>query len=277
MDDAEQILRAALEEYGLGSLASRLYELYTRDLITLDMTDDQKLLALKDTPEYRERFKANELRKQRGLAEEPPSRIIALERQYQAIMNANGLPRGFYDSKDDYVNFIAGDVSPQELQNRIDEGFNAVSQANPETVRQMKELYGVDEGNLVAYFLDPVRTETVIRRQAQAAQRSAQARLQAGMQLSQQQAEQLVAEGVTQQEAQAGFGRISAERELYTPIAGEQGAISGQEQIGAMFGTDAAAAQRVATRRRRRRAEFEAGGGFATSQTGMSGLQTAGQ
>lgn len=277
MDDAEQILRAVLEQYGLGGLASRLYELYTRDLITIDMTDDQKLLALKDTPEYKERFKANELRKQRGLMERPPSEIIGLERQYQAIMNANGLPSGFYDNKDDYVNFIAGDVSPGELQSRIDEGFNAVSQANPETVRQMKELYGVNEGNLVAYFLDPVRTETVIKRQAQAAQRSAQARLQAGMQLSQQQAEQLVAEGVTQQEAQAGFGRISAERELYTPIAGEQGAISGEEQIGAMFGTDAAAAQRVATRRRRRRAEFEAGGGFATSQTGMTGLGTSGQ
>lgn len=277
MDDAELILRAALEQYGLGSLSARLYELYTQDLITIDMTDDQKLLALKDTPEYKERFKANELRKTRGLSERKPSEIIALEKAYQATMNANGLPSGFYDSKDDYVNLIAGDVSPEELQSRIDNGYTAVTQANPETVQQMKELYGVDQGTLVAYFLDPVRTESVIKRQAAAAQRSAQARLQAGMQLSQQQAEQLVAEGVTQQEAQAGFSRISAERELFTPIAGEQGAITQQEQIGATFGTDAAAAQRVATRRRRRRAEFEAGGGFATSQTGMSGLTTSGQ
>lgn len=277
MDDAEIVLRNALEQYGLGNLASVLYSYLTRGIITTDMTDDQKLSVLKDTPEYKQRFRANELRKQRGLMERPPSEIVALERQYQSVLNSNAMPRGFYDSPEDFVNLIAGDVSPAELQSRIDEGYNAVTQANPEAVRQMKELYGVDEANLAAYFLDPTRTEAVIKRQARAAQISAQGRLQAGMQLSQQQAEQLAAEQVTAGEAQRGFGQISAEQELFTPIAGEQGAISQQEQIGAQFGTDAAAAQRVATRRRRRRAEFEAGGAFATSQTGMSGLRQANQ
>lgn len=277
MDDAEVVLRNALEPYGLGNLAPLLYTYLTRGLITVDMSDDQKLSVLKDTNEYKQRFKANELRKQRGLMERPPSEIVALERQYQAVLNSNAMPRGFYDTPEDFVNLIAGDVSPAELQGRIDEGYNAVTLANPETVRQMKELYGVDEANLAAYFIDPVRTETVIKRQARAAQISAQGKLQAGMQLSQQQAEQLASEQVSTAQAQAGFGQIAAERELYTPIAGEQGQITQQEQIGAQFGIDAAAAQRVATRRRRRRAEFEAGGSFATSQTGMSGLRQANQ
>ena len=54
-------------------------------------------------------------------------------------------------------------------------------------------------------------------------------------------------------------------------------ALSQQEQIAGTFGTNQAAAQRIATRRRKRQATFEQGGGFAQTQQGMTGLNTVGQ
>jgi hypothetical protein len=58
--------------------------------------------------------------------------------------------------------------------------------------------------------------------------------------------------------------------------AGEQ-QITVEEQIAGTFQTNAAAAQRIATRRRRRQAEFEAGGGLAETQQGITGLRTVGE
>jgi hypothetical protein len=59
-------------------------------------------------------------------------------------------------------------------------------------------------------------------------------------------------------------------------MQGEQ-AISEEEQIGATFGLDAAARQRIETRRRRRQAEFAQGGGFAETAQGVIGLRTVGE
>jgi hypothetical protein len=239
------------------------------------MTLDEKLFLIRDTEQYKQRFRANELRRAKGLQELPPTQIVNTERALQATLFANQLPRSFYDSQDDFVNFIANDISNLELQDRIDAGYNAIKQANPEAIRQMRDIYGVNEGELAAYFLDPEKTQPILERKARSAIIGAEARLQAGMQLTQQQAEALATENLSQQQAQRGFTQISQERELYTPIAGEQGEITQEEQIGGTFGTSAAAAQRIATRRRRRQAEFEAGGRFATGQTGVTGLGTA--
>ena len=280
LDDAELILREFLRPYGLEMLSGRLFEFMGRDMITPDMDDDDKLMLLKDTPEYQRRFRANEFRRQRGLTEKLPSEIVGLERSYEATLNANRMPRSFYDSTEDYEQFIANDVSASELQSRIDEGYNAVIKANPEAIRQMKELYGVTESELAAYFLDPARAEPVITRQARAARIGTEAALQAGMQLSQQQAEELAGRFRTSAEAQdvaeARFAQISRDQELFTTLAGEE-QITAEEQVAGTFGTSAQAAQRIATRRRRRQAAFETGGGFATGQRGVAGLGSAEQ
>jgi hypothetical protein len=54
-------------------------------------------------------------------------------------------------------------------------------------------------------------------------------------------------------------------------------AITQEEQIAGAFGTNAAAAQRIATRRAKRKAAFQEGGGLAETQQGVTGLRTAGQ
>ena len=191
-------------------------------------------------------------------------------------MAGSGLPAGFYDDPTDFANFIARDVSPAEVQTRVNEGFRAVSEASPQVVAQMKELYGVDEGGLAAYFLDPDRATPILQRQARAAQIATEGLRQAGIQLTATAAEGLSRElgADAQGQAAAGFRQLAQQQGLATPIMAGEEAISQEEQIGAAFGTNEAARQRIETRRRRRQAEFEAGGGFAAGQAGMAGLRT---
>jgi len=83
--------------------------------------------------------------------------------------------------------------------------------------------------------------------------------------------------GVTSATARKGFGDIAAQQEVFNPLQGEE-AITQAEQIGGTFGTNTAAAQRIAKRKRQRSAEFETGGGFArTNQFATEGLRTVGQ
>lgn len=269
-------LKAILNYYGLGSLADVLS---TRIVDDPTLVDNPTVLlsSVRDTPEYKTRFKGNEARRKAGLPELSPSDYINLEQSYRSTLSANSLPKGFYDTQDDFANFIGQDISPQELNARVSQGYNAVLQAEPGTKAELQRLYGLNDGDIAAFFIDPERfNQSDAIKKAQAAQIASEARRQAGIGLSAITAEGLAVEGITRQEAQQGFAQIGATQELFNPLAGEQ-AISQQEQIAGTFGTNAEARKAIAERKRKRQASFEAGGSFATTQTGVSGLRTAGQ
>ena len=235
---------------------------------------------------FDERFAGNKILRDAGKTEYSYSNYIQLEQELQNDLRDSGFPPGFYDDPQSLARSIGGQVSRSELRDRAQAAYVAVRQADPGTVSELRNLYGVTEGELAAYFLDPTKaldamgqrlTGQDLVRRVQAAQIGAQARQQAGMGLTAQQAERLAAQGVGPEEARTGFTTLRQEQELYQPqMAGEE-VLTQEEQIGAVLGVNAEAAQRVATRRRRRRAEFEAGGGFAATQTGLAGLRTAGQ
>jgi hypothetical protein len=269
-NDARQIVRTALESYRLpATLGTFIYDLITQDQIDLG-NPDAVLFAMRERPEYQERFKANAQRVKNGLSELSPDTYLALERDFKQIMRANGLPPGFYDDDNDLAALIAGDTSPSEVQRRIEDGYTAVQLADPEVKRQMYNLYGVDDSQLVAYFLDPTRGEAVLRRQTRAAQISAEAKNLADIQLTSTLAQQLADSGVTQQQAQKGFGEISAMGELVQTFAGET-ALSSEQLVGAKFGTDAEAQKELARKVKMRTGEFAGGGSFARTTGETSG------
>jgi len=239
-------------------------------------------ILLRDNPVFQERFPANKILQAQGKPQYSVREYLQLESSYKSRLQEAGMPAGFYDQPDDFQNFIANDVSPDEVGARAQLGYQAVRQSNPQVVAEFKRLYGVNEGELAAYFIDPTRMRPTFdryeaERQARSAQIAAQATQQAGFTLGQQQAEELARAGVTQEQAQAGFTALGDTRELFqTSLAGEQ-QITQQEQIAGTFNTNAEARQKIAARRRGRQAAFESGGGFATGQTGVAGLSTVGQ
>jgi len=234
-------------------------------------------LAIRDTEPYKQRFKGNIILRDKGEREKSLGEYVRMEEEYKSTLVSNGIPSTFYDSPDDYANFIGGSVSASEVNARIQNGYQAVANTDPQVVKEFKRLYGVDEGKLVAYFLDPTKARPILERQAQAAQISGVATTQGGMEITGQQAEEIAGQGISAAEARRGFAEIGTQRGLYeAQLQGEE-AISQQEQIGAALGTNTAAAQRVAAKRRQRLAEYEMGGGFSAGQQGISGLTTVGQ
>jgi hypothetical protein len=270
-------LKAILDYYGLSSLTDTLSGRLIDDKT---LADDPVVLlnSIRDTTEYKTRFKANELRRARGLPEKSPFEIVQMENTYRETLRANSLPRGFYDTQEDFNNFIGNDVSPAELNARVSQGYNAVLQAEPGTKAELQRLYGLGEGDIAAFFLDPERfNQSDAIKKAQAAQVASEARRQAGINLNVGAAETLATEGVDRGTAARGFQQIGATQELFTATQAGEDTISQEEQIAGTFGTSGAAAQRIATRRRRRQAEFEQGGSFAGQGPTSTGLSTVGQ
>ena len=276
--DAKNTIRAVLATYGLGGLSEKLYNLYASGEVNIN-NPDAIIFAIRGEDEYKKRFAANSARAAKGLAELDPASYLQLENQYRQLLQSNGLPPGFYDSNDDFTALLTGDVSPQELQSRVQDGFRAVQDADPEVKRQMQELYGVNEAGLAAYFLDPKKAAPILTRQAEAAKIAARAKEQGRIQLGFATAEEIAARGITAAEAEAGFTAMGLQEGLYTEMFGEQ-ALTQQQKVGAALGYDVEGQQGLKKRQATRKAEFAGGGSFAkttgqTSGTTQTGLGVA--
>ena len=269
-DDARVTMANVLATYGLGDLSDFVYtEIIAKESVNIN-NPDAIIFAIREQPAYQKRFAGNAARLKAGLSELSPAEYIGLEDAYKTVIRSNGLPAGFYDSEDDLRKLIEGTVSPSEFNNRIQDGYNAVVNADPEVKRQFKEFYGVTDSGLAAYFLDPKRGEPLLANQARAAKIAASGLQQGGIQLTGQFAESLAQQGITEQQARAGFAEVGALGELRQTFAGET-ALSGEQLAGAAFGIDVAAQQELERKRRLRTGEFAGGGSFARTTGETSG------
>jgi len=274
--NAKDAIDAQLAQYGLSGLTDALWTNYTNGLVDMGNLE-AAVYALRNEKVYKERFKANESRTNPNrpggpLPELLPSEYIDLENKYKEVIRVNGLPAGFYDSIDDTQKLIEGVVSPAEFQRRITQGYNAVANADPEVLRQFNELYGVSQGQLAAYFIDPVRGETLIKQQADAAKIAASASTLANLQLTKSFAEDLARSGVADISAET-FTKVGQLGELTTAMAGETG-LTAEQIVGSQAGTNTQAALELERRKRSRVAEFQGGGQFARTQGESAGSIT---
>lgn len=272
-------LLAFLNERGLGAVIGVIDAAITKDPTRFQgqFANQAVYRTIRDTPEYKQRFKGLALREQAGFPPITEDEYLKIEDDYRQQLRLNGMPKGFYDTQEDFANFIGRDVRADELGIRLQSGYRAVMEAEPGTKDELKRLYGLQDSDIAAFFLDPQRfRQSEAVRKAEAAQRATAAREQ-GITLSTQQAEEIAQRGISQAQARQGFQQIGMEQGLYAPQMVGEDTITQEEQIAGTFGTSAAAQQRIAQRRRRRQAEFEAGGTLAAGQTGIVGLRTAGQ
>lgn len=267
-ESAYDIIRQQMVAYGLPELAS-----FVNDLVFRQGETNPSVIVgqIRQTPQYRQRFAGNEARRARGLRALSEAEYLGMESYYRQVLRNSGMPAGFYDQPDDFNALIGNDVSTAEFAQRINQGYEAVTQANPQVVQEMKRLYGVDDSQLAAYFLDPERATPTLLRQAKSAQIAAEANLQAGIGVTGTQAEQLATAGISAEQARVGFQQIAAMQEVFQPLQGEQ-AISQQEQVAGVFGVEGQAQQRIRQRVRERTAAFEQGGAFTGAGTTRTGL-----
>lgn len=199
--DAFAALSGLFASYGLSSLAPKIFE-YIKNGYSADTIS----LLLQDTPEYKQRFAANDQRRKAGLTVLTPAQYLATEAAYRQVLQASGLPVGFYDSPADFTQWLASDVSPTEIKERADAAIRVV-QGTPELRSAVKQLYGVSEGDVAAYFLDQQRATPILETRLRAAEIAAQG-LARGFAVSQN-AERFAQQGITAQQAAQGYAEIA--------------------------------------------------------------------
>jgi hypothetical protein len=214
---AYDLLFSEFDRYGLGALIEPL-----KGFIQDGLSEAEFTLRLRETDAYKKRFAANQARVKNGLRALSEAQYIELEDQYQDVMRRYGMPESYYTRGDmgrqeGFEKFIGGDVSPIELEDRIQTAQNRVVKANPEVSKALREFYPeITGGDILAYALDPAKAIENIKRKVTAAEIGGAA-IQSGLgykgdtpESIRARAEELQRYGVTKETAQQGFGTISS-------------------------------------------------------------------
>ncbi len=176
---------------------------YTPDMIELVIPDIQ------NTESWKARFPGWHARVASGYNQLTVGEYLALENSYHRILASAGLPAGFYDDPSDYGNFIAKNISPDELQGRVNAAVDLANRVDPTARNLLMSFYGVGTGDIAAYFLDANRAMPALDKQYKAVNVAAWA-ARAGLDVATaSRYEDLVDKGVTEQMAAQGYATIA--------------------------------------------------------------------
>jgi hypothetical protein len=237
---------------------------------------DEFIIELEQQEAYRQRFAPVFERREairRGEASVPitASMVIEAEARDRALEQEFGLPADFIDTFDRLNN----DVSANEIRARVqiaveDAAEVYASEGGRQYLDQLFEAVpGVEEGGIVAYFLDPDRALPKLQ-EAVASARVAAGASASGFRLTNAEADDLARQGIDEATARENFGQIRNLGELTQSITGEAASgFSRADQI-ALAAGDPVLRNRLEGVARRRRATFAGGGGFAGGTAGIA-------
>jgi hypothetical protein len=274
---AYDLLLSQFTQYGLQGLVEPL-----KGLIQDNISPSEFAVRLRQTEPYKKRFAANSSRIANGLRALSEGEYIALEDQYQNVMRNYGLPANYYTKGDlgrqeGFEKFIAGDVSPAELEDRVATAQNRVVNAPPLVKEALKQFYpDIKDADILAYTLDPTRGLQDIKRKVTAAEIGGAA-LGQGLGTTVSRAEELARFGVTAEAARQGYQTVAD----VAPRGSQLAAIYGQDAYGQaeaeqeVFGLAGSA---EAGQRRKKLSELErsAFSGQAGTTAGALGRDRAG-
>jgi hypothetical protein len=253
-------LKNAFESYGLMGLYSDI-EKWARQ----DYSADAVLLELRKTPAYKDRFPAMEAlaQKRRGISE---GEYIEFERNATRLEREYGLPEGML-GKDSVTTLLTNEVSGRELENRVVLASNATQTVSQQMRTQFQDFYGVGQGGLAAYFLDPEKAMPLLERQYAASNIAGQGLIQ-GVNTTRDIAEELFEAGVDQEGARRGFGQVARDAAL---TQGRNNTITQDALIRGTFGT-ADYNEQIRRARQAEIGQYAGGGGFVSNNEGASGI-----
>lgn len=149
------------------SLTDVIDKVYNENIMP---TNEQVLNSIYSSDAYKTRFAANEVIKKRmadgkGMPGDrllSPKEYIDTENSYRAILQEAGLPINFYDTQEDFTNFIANGISPAEMTTRVNIASDALRNADQNVIDALQNYYGLGRGEMVAYLLDKDRAINAI-------------------------------------------------------------------------------------------------------------------
>ena len=269
LQSAREILAGMMEEFGL---PSSLTDLLNAELVRGE-SPTALAMRIRTTDEYKDRFPGMVLRRDLKLPAITEAEYLDLESQYRSIMRAANLPPTFHDAPEDFTTLIAGDVTGQELQQRVALAESARETANQDIITELQDNYGLTEGDITAYYLDPGVAKNIFeeRRMYEAAGLSVAATQAIGEGLEVKTAEALQRENIQRREIQARLGQRAG---LTGDLLGSEG-MSATGIAEAEFGLDVDEATRLRRLREARLAPMMGGGSALTTAKGITGLGAA--
>lgn len=200
--DAYAALSTLFDSYGLGTLApvilKYLQQGFGADTITV---------LLQQTPEYKARFAGNQQRITRGLQVLTPAEYLSTEASYRQILRAGGLDPSF-QNRGNLAEWIGKDISPTEVQDRVNMAVQATVTAPPELTTAFARM-GIHVGDLASMFLNDGTPPPVLQTKLAQAQ-IIEAGLQSGVAApSVNAAAEFARMGTTYQQALTGYQKIA--------------------------------------------------------------------
>ena len=278
---AFQILADEFKANGLDTLAAEV-----QNFMTEGLSPSEAKIAIRQTQAYKDRFKGNEGRVKKGLAVYQPNEYLQAEETYRNLLLANNLQDLATRNTTDA--FISGAVSAQEVQDRIQNVFNKIDNADPTLKSQVNQYFsnfGIADPNLqrtqlASALLTGETSSMALERQLKKAQLRAGAAL-AGVTIAETGVEslqkQLESQGVSDVygTAKTGFSTLAQTApttEKLAQIYGEQTTgLSEELQQEAFFGLQS---QRRKKLQEREQATFGGQAGISTAglTKGTAGL-----
>jgi hypothetical protein len=139
--DAFEVLKNELTNLGLPEFVPIL-----QGYITQDISPTVAPTLLEQTDVYKQRFKGNEARRQKGLQQLDMAGYLNAERDYRQLLKQYNLSA--LDNKETYAALIGGDVSLDEATDRITDVFNKIDNADAtlkQSIGQYFNQYGVTD------------------------------------------------------------------------------------------------------------------------------------
>jgi hypothetical protein len=225
-------------------------------------SDADALMQIRQLPEYAARFPGNVARIKAGLTPMEEGAYIAQETAYRQVLEYYGLPKGFYDDPtSDFANWIANDVSPDEIKERASMASRLATNADPNIKAALQQFYGVSDGDLTAYFLDRKRTTDILERQVRTAEIGGEVLRSNLLKTGRKFAESLVDAGVDAGQARGALADVADEVDTVEMLGNIDGQrVTRKDQVEAKLGLDANADQKVRGLKSRERARFSGSG-----------------
>lgn len=257
---AERVISQLLRRYGLQELSG-----WALGLLNEGASPERIEIELEDQQPFRQRFRAIFERRQqiaRGREIDPISvdEILLYEGQIAELESFYGYPRGTLGDAQDR---IIEDTSYNELQALVaaEEDFLSSSPQSQDIFRQFYEI-GATKGEVVAASINEGIGVPALQQRIEAANVASESVTAGFGDLSQQEAEDLVARGLNEQGAREAFSLMARSQQLTQNFS--------RSDLIDLAAGDGPAVERFRRNQRRAVAAFSGGGGFSGGTRGLA-------
>ncbi len=223
--DAYTLLESTFKDYGLEELVPEIKRFMEEGL-----GSNQAAVELRKTTAYINRFRGNEIRRAAGLNVVSEATYLELENSYNETLRAYGL-QGYFGvdrkvSQSKMADIIGNDISATEFKDRIDTVVTRVNNSDPNIKATLKSFYGIQDDDLVKYFLNPKENLPKLQQKVLSAEIGSEA-IKQNLLTDVTSASALAQLGITKEQAREGYQGIAG----VLPTTTKLGQIYGEEGI----------------------------------------------